>query len=313
MKTFWNILKQELKNDFKVILMYVLESNGSSPGRQGFKMLVSNSGLLSGSIGGGIMEHKLVELCKKDLLKREFEPFIKKQIHQANSSKDRSGLICSGDQTIVFYKLTKDNSRWIKGIITGNKGVLIANEKGIYYKDDLSLTQKFELKITDALNWEIKEDFRIIPELHIIGGGHVGFALSKLAKSLNFSVTLYDDRKGLNTMEANSYAQCIVIEDYMGINELVTSGINKYVVLMSFGYQTDKIILKQLIKNNYKYLGMMGSQAKVNRLFDELLSEGITQEQLSNIHSPIGLSISSKTPKEIAISILAEIIKVKNS
>jgi len=312
MTSFWNIAKQELEAGFKVILMYVLESKGSSPGRQGFKMLVSSSALLSGSIGGGFMEHKLVELCKKELLKREFDPFIKRQIHQDGISKDKSGMICSGEQTIAFYSLSSLDIPWVKEIVQQQKGILVAHEKGIHFEKNTALNETFNLKLKDETHWVLQEDINAAPELHIFGGGHVGLALSKLAKDLDFSVTLYDDREGLNTMDANKYANCVVLDNYSSINELVASGSNKYVVLMSFGYRTDKIILKQLITNNFKYLGMMGSKAKVETLFNELLTEGITQEQLGKIYAPIGLPISSKTPKEIAISILAEIIQVKN-
>ncbi len=312
MNEFWQILKREIESDFKVVLMYVLESKGSSPGRQGFKMLVSSSGLLSSSIGGGFMEHKLVELCKKDLLNRNFKPFIKRQIHQDSIEKDKSGMICSGEQTIAFYYLSKDDYHLIDSIAGTQKGVFIANETGIQFNKNASLKSKFESKISSSTNWNLKEDINSSPELHIIGGGHVGLALSKLANDLDFNITIYDNREGLNTMDANAYAKCIVLENYTTISELVTSGTNKYVVLMSFGYHTDKIILEQLLANNYTYLGMMGSKAKVETLYQELLSEGVSKELLDNIHAPIGLNISSKTPNEIALSILAELIQVKN-
>ncbi len=313
MNNFWKIAKQELDSHFKVVLMYVLESKGSSPGRQGFKMLVSSSGLLSGSIGGGFMEHKLVEFCKKDLLIQKFKPFIKKQIHQDSIEKDKSGMICSGEQTIAFYQLGKADCRWLETIIAKNKGILIANESIIQFDKNVTLDTNFELLITSTSKWVLKEDVNSSLELHIIGGGHVGLALSKLASNLEFSVFLYDDREGLNTMDANSYANCVVLKNYTGISEMVTSGTNKYVVLMSFGYRTDKVILKQLLTNNYAYLGMMGSKAKIKTLYNELLEEGISKNELDNIHAPIGLSIASKTPNEIAISILAELIQVKNS
>ena len=88
--TIWNDILTELDNDQQVVLMVVLESKGSSPGRQGFKMMVSSSSKLSGSIGGGFMEHKLVELCRQKLLISEFTPFFKKQIHQDSIAKNKS-------------------------------------------------------------------------------------------------------------------------------------------------------------------------------------------------------------------------------
>ena len=85
-----------------------------------------------------------------------------------------------------------------------------------------------------------------------------------------------------------------------------------FVCIMTFGFRTDKIILKQLYNKKFAYLGMMGSAAKTKQLFDELEIEGIPKEKLKHVHSPIGINISSKTTNEIAISVAAEIIKVKN-
>ena len=81
---------------------------------------------------------------------------------------------------------------------------------------------------------------------------------------------------------------------------------------MSFGYRTDAIALRQLIRRRWKYLGMLGSAEKVRTLFDDLRAEGFTEEELARVHAPIGLPIHSKTPEEIAVSIAAEIVRVKN-
>lgn len=308
----WNKILEWLEQNQKIIFLYVIDSKDSSPGRIGFKMIINERHEMHGSIGGGIMEHKLIELCKNDLLKKDFEPFIKRQIHKDDIAEDKSGMICSGEQTVAFYLLNNVDRPLIESIENAENGVLSANEKGIQFENHKTLSQKFNLEISNKLSWKLQEDIGSSPELHIVGGGHVGLALSKLANDLDFSVTLYDDRDGLNTIDANKYAKCILVNDYVKIDKLVPSGINKYVVLMSFGYRTDKIILNGLLVNKYAYLGMMGSKAKVDTLYKELLSEGVSKDLLDKIYSPIGLPISSKTPNEIAISILAEIIQVKN-
>lgn len=293
--------------------MCVIDSKGSSPGRMGFKMAVNEDGELLGSIGGGIMEHKLVELCKSDLLKKDFDPFIKRQIHQSNIPKDKSGMICSGEQTIAFYELDNSYNELIGELVnwSGN-GALIFSEKGIRLNREYSIREKFDLKLK-ANSWSLIENLNYRPTIHIIGGGHVGLALSELAHALDFEVKIYDDREKLNTLDQNQWAEQIPIPDYSEIKSALIHGMDDYVVLMSFGYQTDKILLKELVQEEFHYLGMMGSSEKVKKLFGELISEGITNEHLSRVHAPIGIPIASKTPKEIAISILAEIIQVKNS
>ncbi len=312
---FWKTIASELKNGHNLVLLYVIESSGSSPGRQGFTMAVSSSGLLTGSIGGGIMEHKLVELCKSELLKAPFEPFIKKQIHQSDIPSNKSGMICSGEQTIAFFYLGKAQLSLVQKIMHANSskyGQLVLSNNGIQIIE-ANNTPNFKLEIDNNLHWQLKEQLNFSPVLYIIGGGHVSLALSKFAQETGFDVIVHDDRSRLNTMEENSFAKTVYIEDYSSINGIIPNGERTYVVIMSFGFKTDKIILKSLLKGNYNYLGMMGSQAKIDTLFKELREERIANNKLARVFAPIGLPIASKTPQEIAISILSQLIRVKNN
>ena len=297
------------------MLLYVIESKGSSPGRQGFKMAVSQSGLITGSIGGGMMEHKLVELCKSKLLKAPFTPFLKKQIHRDDIPANKSGMICSGEQTIAFFYLSTHDLALIKQIdLVLRKHVkqqLSLSNRGISL-EKLALATKYQLLYSED-SWTFKENLCRYPQLHIVGGGHVSLALSRLAREIGFTVTVYDNRSYLNTIAQNSFAETVYIEEYKNIADVIPQGDFSYVVIMSFGYKTDKVILKSLVEGTYCYLGMMGSRAKIDRLYAELEEEGVMPEKLKNVFAPIGLPISSKTPSEIAISILAQMIMLKNS
>src|SRR6478672_8991934 len=101
-RDFYQTIQQQLQEKKRLVLMVVIANEGSSPGRKGFKMLISENEM-HGTIGGGIMEHKLVEYAQSLLLKPTFKPFIKHQIHDKAAPKDQSGMICSGQQTIVFF------------------------------------------------------------------------------------------------------------------------------------------------------------------------------------------------------------------
>jgi len=310
---FWQTLATEIAANHRVVLLYVIESIGSSPGRQGFKMWVSDSGKLHGSIGGGIMEHKLVEWCKKELLAADFQPFIKRQIHQGNIKKEKSGMICSGEQTVAFYPLQQQELPTIQAMIDGVGGKCIRfNQEGITLIPFSKIADRYQLTWKNEQEWLLIENPNFYPQLHIIGGGHVGLALSKLANQLGFQVSVYDDRKGLNTVAVNQEAKFCEVADYEQIDQYILQGKYQYVVLMSFGYRTDKVILKRLIDKEFEYLGMMGSKKKVAVLFQELIAEGSSEHVIAKAHAPIGLQINSKTPEEIAISILAELIQVKN-
>src|SRR3954471_16418201 len=94
----WKFIEKSLDEQIPVVLLYVLESKGSSPGRQGFFMAVNNNGDMEGSIGGGIMEHKFVELAKQKLSGHDDQTQLRKQHHDKSATRDQSGMICSGEQ-----------------------------------------------------------------------------------------------------------------------------------------------------------------------------------------------------------------------
>jgi len=130
---------------------------------------------------------------------------------------------------------------------------------------------------------------------------------------LDFHVRLFDDRPQLNTIEKNRFANEIsVVDTYEQIGKHVCSSDRAFVVVMTLGYTTDAVVIRQLIDKDFKYFGVLGSKAKMGTLFRELLEEGSAKERLDRIHTPIGLPINSHSPEEIAVSIAAEIIAVKN-
>ncbi len=298
------------------MLMVVLSSDGSSPGRQGFKMAVGPDGSLMGSIGGGIMEHKMVELCRSILQENTpSNPFIKHQIHRKEGDH-QSGMICSGEQTIAFYYLTIKDLTWLMQLqdtLTKNdSGQLVLDHQGVMFNVSSQQDASFVFQIASENSWRYSEQIGFKNTLYVLGGGHVGLALSRLMSDLGFYIVVIDERTGLNTMLENPYAHQTLVTDYTKIADSVSEGDHVYVVIVSFGYRTDKVILEALLKKNFRYIGMMGSRKKVDVLMKELLSEGASQEQLEKVHTPIGVPINSKTPAEIAISIAAEIIGVKN-
>ena len=89
-------------------------------------------------------------------------------------------------------------------------------------------------------------------------------------------------------------------------------GENDFVVIMTIGYRTDKLVLKQLLNEDFLYLGLLGSEKKNEKLFAELKPEGVAKDMLDKVFAPVGINIFSKTTKEIAVSIAAQIILVKN-
>ena len=174
------------------------------------------------------------------------------------------------------------------------------------------INSKFEMKSED--DWLYKEKTGYKNHLFVIGGGHCALAFSKLMSSMDFYIRVYDERKNLKTMKENdSVHEKHVVNDYAELNKLIPSGNNHYVVIMTFGYRTDDVAVKALLDKQFRYLGLLGSQTKIEKMFDDYRNEGVSEEFLQMIHTPIGLPIKSQTPEEIAVSIAAEIIKIKNS
>jgi xanthine dehydrogenase accessory factor len=313
----WKLIKNNLQENIPVMLLYVLESSGSSPGRQGFFMAVNIKGDMEGSIGGGIMEHKFVEMAKDKLHEEEKEISIRKQFHDKTAAKNQSGMICSGEQTILLYTVQQDDKNHIQNIIKcleeNKNGTLEFTSSGIEFSESIpELDFHFEMKSEN--DWDYKEKIGYKNYLFVVGGGHCALAFSKIMCMMDFYIKVYDERKGLNTMQQNVHAhELIKIDDYSFLEQAIPSGESNYVVIMTFGYRTDVIALRALMNKKFKYFGLLGSQKKIEKMFTDLRAEGIPEKTLDNIHSPIGIQIKSQTPEEIATSIAAEIISVKNS
>lgn len=298
---FYKKLLTVLKDESRLVLMVVVANEGSSPGRKGFKMLVTKNQMY-GTIGGGIMEHKLVEFAENLLDKPKFESFIKHQIHDKSAPKDQSGMICSGEQTIAFYDIDTDFVPTVAQIILEENSWITYSNLGITVNEETD----------ENTEWLFKEKNTLTQKVYIIGGGHVGLALSEVLSKLDFELHLLDHREHLNTMEANNFVQSKQVVNFETIEEYLPEGDDIYVVIMSFGYRTDDIIIRRLLDKNFKYIGMLGSVAKIETLFKNLETDGFDKEKIAKVHAPIGLDIKSETTQEIAISIAAQLIQIRN-
>jgi xanthine dehydrogenase accessory factor len=315
----WQLIADSLEKEIPVMLLYVLESKGSSPGRQGFFMAVNSIGEMEGSVGGGIMEHKFVEMAKEKLKMISDQlkvADIRKQVHDKSVAKNQSGMICSGEQTILLYAVQPEDGKHIHHIIASlnrNKnGLLRLSPEGISFSETIPAKDYlFEMNSEDDWSYEEKTGYK--NQLSIVGGGHCALALSKLMRSMDFYIRVYDERNDLKTMLENDTAhEKHIINNYSELGNLIDTGINHYVVIMTFGYRTDDNAVRALVNKKFKYLGLLGSKTKVKKMMAAYKKEGINNEWLQKIHTPVGITIKSQTPEEIAVSIAAEIIQVKN-
>src|SRR6476659_7772066 len=150
------------------------------------------------------------------------------------------------------------------------------------------------------------------PELYVVGAGHVGFHLARLAHEVGFRVHVIDDREKFANRERFPTAAEVIAEDIPAWVERTKIPQFAYVVIVTRGHTNDLEALRALAPRELRYLGLIGSRAKVARIYEALETDGISRECLARVHAPIGLDIGAVTPQEIAVSILAELIAVKH-
>jgi len=253
------ILKEALRRIDKgeiIALVTIVETKGSTPREAGAKMMVDKDGLISGTIGGGITEAKVIEEVKQALKE--------------------------GKGKLITYHLTKEQAALDEGAICGG-----------------------EMKVfIDVL--QPKE------EVLIFGAGHIAVYVSKLMKMIGFKVTVIDDREEFANKERFPEADEIIAEDIKKALSHLKITPSTYIIVVTRGHLKDEEALDSVIRSNAAYIGMIGSRKKNTTVFQHLEKQGVSAQELKKVHTPIGIDIGAQTPEEIAVSIIAEIIKVRS-
>ncbi|MCX6269574.1 MAG: XdhC/CoxI family protein [Bacteroidetes bacterium] len=233
-------------------LCIVIDTHGSTPRKQGSKMIVYADGSIFGSIGGGSIEKEVALLAVK--------------------------MIPSGKPAKISFNLDQDLGMHCGGTME-------------VYIEPLNPLQK----------------------LFIFGAGHIGRSLAGFARELEFSVTLFDPREEIFIDEAFDGFN-VYNKDYFQAIEEASFDENTYVVIVTPKHIYDEDILAAVARKPHAYLGMIGSARKVGLLKSRFIEENIlTKDELEQIDMPVGLKFSAETPQEIAISILAKLIDVRNT
>jgi xanthine dehydrogenase accessory factor len=311
----WKFLLETINTSKKALLLIVADSSNSSPGRQAFKMVITEDAEQFGTIGGGIMEKDMIEYSL-DLLFGNETSLIKKLHHTDKTKFEKSGLICGGYQTIIFSVFDKSHILIIENILSSlnkkvNGKLTVTSGKIEFLQSEENLPTNFHYNSDE--DWQYTETIGLPLIAYIAGGGHVGLAVSQVMKSLGFYVVVFDHREEVFTIEQNEFADEIVICKYEEIGNKIVESERSYVIIVTPMHSGDKDTLKSVIQKNVKYIGMMGSKRKIKTIFENLSKEGIDNKLFEKVHTPIGLEIEAESPEEIAVSIAAEIIKVKNN
>ncbi len=211
-------------------------------------------------------------------------------------------------------------------------GRIVGTVGGGCYENDAFWKAKESLKTRKALRvkYELDDDFaqenglvcggqmevfiepiEPPPSVYVIGAGHVGQYLGKFAHDAGFMVRVVDDREAFANRERFPDAAEIVVDDVPGWLTAAVLPASAYVVIVTRGHRHDLDALRAVVSRDLRYVGLIGSRAKIARVYEALVAEGVDPERFAKVHAPIGLDLGAVTPQEIAVSIVAELIAVR--
>jgi len=175
-------------------------------------------------------------------------------------------------------------------------------------KDGKPRTVKMPLPVCAGVITCFINVYKTPPTLVLVGAGHVAQPMSKLAKMLGFQIVVMDDRSDYATKERFPEADRIVVDDWEKALKELPIDSNTYIVILTYAGESDELALRMVVRSNAAYIGMISSQSKAKGILSRMRREGVSDELLRRIVTPIGLDIGAETPAEIALSTMAEII-----
>jgi xanthine dehydrogenase accessory factor len=301
--TLWQFITDALlKHRCSVMLLLVVSSQGSTPAKVGAKLAVTATQSV-GTIGGGAIEHSLVKKARSLLLAQDFRWQLSQHQHNPHHA-DASGMICGGTQTVLCYACRLDELELYQQLANGKPALLSLSAAGMAVDLEYpAYCPPYLASSTDT--WLYQETINCNKQAYIIGGGHVSLALSRILATLDFEITVIEQREQIDSFNNNSYADHKHILPYHQLHEFIPDGDRVFVFIMTHNHKTDALALAQLFSKPIAYLGLLGSQQKIAQLLKPY-------SNTPQLHAPMGLAIHSHTPAEIAISIAAELIQLAN-
>lgn len=298
----WRRAAEAARDGRPASLVVVVAASGSVPGTPGTVMLVLDQDR-AGTVGGGIAEHRMAERARPPLPQAEITEFR----HESES-------LCSGVQTFAVMPIRHGDAAALDALTAelgdGGFGRLHLSPHSLAFAPGGQGPATFDPGVGGE--WAAAITVGNLEILTLIGGGHVSLAVSRVMATLPFRIRVLDDRAGLDTLAANGWAHERLEVDYREIAGHVPEGERSWVVVMTAGHAADGLVVEKLADHRVRFLGLLGSRAKVEQLFAALEARGVPRTHLERIRAPVGVPIGSHTPEEIAISIAAELVRERN-
>lgn len=200
-----------------------------------------------------------------------------------------------------------------KAIIANSKEIYSSHSNGFLSRHSEQLCKIAESRIVTINGMKIFcEVLGCEKRLIICGGGHISIPIIKIGNMLDFKVTVLEDRPSFADIVRKAEADIVICDQFIRGLQQIEGNKDTYFVIVTRGHKYDQVCLEKIIYKENAYIGMIGSRARVKKVKEELIQKGIDKDRIEKVFTPIGLKINAETPSEIAVAIVAEIIKIKN-
>jgi len=345
-----NIFKNaidELRNGNPIVISTVVQTKGSTPQKPGAKLLVKSDGSGIGTLGGGCVEGDIWFESTQLLNNNETPKYRDYVLNEELAAED--GLICGGTMYFLIDPIysskqflpianeindalngkgsvslatliSSNNNQHIgkkmlireDGSTIGTLGNTTINKDAINRSKAVMIHGTYEYILSPSGEQYFLEGFTNPPTIILCGGGHVSKAISSLASTLGFKITITDDRKEFANSKRFPEATNIHLGKPENILKEININRNNFIIIATRGHRYDNTALKAAIDTNAHYIGLLGSKRKTILIYKELLQLGYDLSRIKEIHAPIGLDINATSPAEIAVSIISEILMVRD-
>jgi xanthine dehydrogenase accessory factor len=321
----------------------ILTRSGSAPRTAGTKMIIRSNGEISGTIGGGLVEAQAQKTAGDIFATRQSRRF---EFDMTGAQADTMDMICGGKVEILleYIDAGEENKMifeaWLEALNAGRDSVLITplpEENCNHFASRCLLYADATCFGPAPLPQEIRQEllsetrnsryptlielpqgvFFVEPSyapatLFLFGAGHVSQPTAALASMVGFNTVVLDDRAEFANRQRFPKADDIrVVPSFDDCMAGLDIDSNCYLVIISRGHRHDQSLLHQAVQTGAGYIGMIGSRGKRDKIYANLLGDGVPGETLQKVYAPVGMAIKAETPEEIAVSIVGELIRVR--
>ena len=323
MEQIFSQLFYEVEKHRDTVLVTLIADRGSAPRKAGAQMLVGAEGRLVGTIGGGAVEGRSIQLSQQLLAQRR-SCIREFPLHQA-PERD-IGMVCGGDVTAHFQFIPAEDPTWSE---TASRALALLNRHTagwLVLAEDGSAPALLDREsvVSGSLPEDTAQALRtpgfsmaagyislplpIGQRALLFGAGHISQALCPLLTTIGFRPVVFDDRPELANTRLFPTVEQVICGDFTRISDYLTITDEDFVVIMTSGHVRDFQVEEQTLRGPFAYVGVIGSRRKTASVNQRLLEAGIPEESIDLVHTPIGTPIRAVTPEEIAVSIAGELI-----